>query len=70
MASLNLTNAGHWRASSADCGPWVLTGAGLMGMLTPGLRGAVYAAGSDAPEKKEVKIGSIKIGGRKSDSHN
>jgi len=39
----------------------VLTGAGLMGMLTPGLRGAVYAAGSDAPEKKEVKIGFIPL---------
>ena len=26
-----------------------------MGMLTPGIRGAAWAAGSDAPEKKEVK---------------
>ncbi|HEX4326964.1 MAG TPA: CmpA/NrtA family ABC transporter substrate-binding protein [Burkholderiales bacterium] len=39
----------------------VLSGAGLMGMLTPGLRGAVYAAGSDAPEKKEVKVGFIPL---------
>jgi nitrate/nitrite transport system substrate-binding protein len=39
----------------------ILTGAGLMGMLTPDLRGAVYAAGSDAPEKKEVKIGFIPL---------
>jgi len=30
-------------------------------MLTPGVRGAVYAAGSDAPEKKEVRIGFIPL---------
>jgi nitrate/nitrite transport system substrate-binding protein len=29
--------------------------------LTPALRAAVYAAGSDAPEKKEVKIGFIPL---------
>jgi len=39
----------------------VIGGAGLMSMLTPGLRGAVWAAGSDAPEKKEVKIGFIPL---------
>ncbi|MBL8381481.1 MAG: ABC transporter substrate-binding protein [Burkholderiales bacterium] len=38
-----------------------LTGAGLMSMLTPGIRGAAYAAGSDAPEKKEVKVGFIPL---------
>ena len=32
-----------------------------MSMLTPGIRGAAYAAGSDAPEKKEVKIGFIPL---------
>ena len=32
-----------------------------MGMLTPGIRGAAYAAGSDAPEKKEVRIGFIPL---------
>ena len=32
--------------------------AGALG-LTPALRAAVYAAGSDAPEKTEVKIGFI-----------
>ncbi len=32
-----------------------------MGMLTPSIRGAVWAAGSDAPEKKEVKIGFIPL---------
>ena len=39
----------------------ILGGAGLMSMLTPGLRGAVWAAGSDAPEKKEIKIGFIPL---------
>ncbi len=38
-----------------------VSGAALMGMLTPGIRGAVYAQGSDAPEKKEVKIGFIPL---------
>ncbi|RZT89244.1 nitrate/nitrite transport system substrate-binding protein [Azospira oryzae] len=35
-------------------------GAALMG-LTPGLRAAAFAAGSDAPEKTEVKIGFIPL---------
>jgi nitrate/nitrite transport system substrate-binding protein len=38
-----------------------VSGAALMSMLTPGIRGAVYAQGSDAPEKKEVKIGFIPL---------
>ena len=29
--------------------------------ITPALRAAVYAAGSDAPEKTEVKIGFIPL---------
>ena len=29
--------------------------------LTPGLRAAAFAAGSDAPEKTEVKIGFIPL---------
>ncbi|MFT4991988.1 MAG: nitrate/nitrite transport system substrate-binding protein, partial [Polaromonas sp.] len=29
--------------------------------ITPALRAAVYAQGSDAPEKKEVKIGFIPL---------
>ena len=36
-------------------------GAALMSMLSPGLRGAAWAAGSDAPEKKEVRIGFIPL---------
>ena len=29
--------------------------------ITPALRAAVYAQGSDAPEKKEVRIGFIHL---------
>ena len=37
------------------------TGAGLMAMVPPGVRSAAWAAGSDAPEKKEVRIGFIPL---------
>ncbi len=36
-------------------------GAALMSALPPGVRGAAWAAGSDAPEKKEVRIGFIPL---------
>lgn len=36
-------------------------GASLMSMVPPGVRGAAWAAGSDAPEKKEVRIGFIPL---------
>ena len=32
-----------------------------MGMVPPGIRSAAWAAGSDAPEKKEVRIGFIPL---------
>ena len=32
-------------------------GASLMAMVPPGVRSGAWAAGSDAPEKKEVRIG-------------
>ena len=38
-----------------------LGGAALMAGLTPQLRATAWAAGSDAPEKKEVKIGFIPL---------
>ncbi|MBL8380269.1 MAG: ABC transporter substrate-binding protein [Burkholderiales bacterium] len=38
-----------------------LGGAGLMGTLASGVRQAAWAQGSDAPEKKEVKIGFIPL---------
>src|SRR5574343_793542 len=36
-------------------------GASLMAMVPPGARSGAWAAGSDAPEKKEVKIGFIPL---------
>jgi nitrate/nitrite transport system substrate-binding protein len=38
-----------------------LGGAGALGMLPAGVRNAAWAAGSDAPEKPEVKIGFIPL---------
>ena len=42
-------------------GAGLLGGAALMAMLPPGVRSAAYAAGSDAPEKKEVRVGFIPL---------
>ena len=39
----------------------MIGGAALMAMLPPGVRSAAYAAGSDAPEKPEVKVGFIPL---------
>ncbi len=39
----------------------LLGGAALMAMVPPGIRSAAWAAGSDAPEIKEVKIGFIPL---------
>jgi nitrate/nitrite transport system substrate-binding protein len=39
----------------------LLGGAALMSAVPPGIRGAVWAQGSDAPEKKEVKVGFIPL---------
>ena len=36
-------------------------GVGLMSLVPPGVRSAAWAAGSDAPEKKEVRIGFIPL---------
>jgi nitrate/nitrite transport system substrate-binding protein len=36
-------------------------GAALMSMVPPGVRAGAWAAGSDAPEKKEVRIGFIPL---------
>jgi nitrate/nitrite transport system substrate-binding protein len=38
-----------------------LGAAGILGMVPPGVRSAAWAAGSDAPEKPEVKIGFIPL---------
>ena len=42
-------------------GAGLIGGAALMAMLPPGVRSAAYAAGSDAPEKKEVRVGFIPL---------
>ncbi len=42
-------------------GVGLLGGAALMAMVPPGIRSAAWAAGSDAPEKKEVKVGFIPL---------
>ncbi|MCI4411381.1 MAG: ABC transporter substrate-binding protein [Thiotrichales bacterium] len=39
----------------------LLTGAALMGLVAPSIRNAAWAAGSDAPEKTDVKIGFIPL---------
>jgi nitrate/nitrite transport system substrate-binding protein len=39
----------------------VLGGASIMSLVAPGVRQAAWAQGSDAPEKKEVKIGFIPL---------
>ena len=39
----------------------VATGLGAAGLVAPGLRHGAWAAGSDAPEKPEVKIGFIPL---------
>jgi len=39
----------------------ILGGAALMAMVPPGIRSAAWAAGSDAPELKEVKVGFIPL---------
>ncbi|MBL8521818.1 MAG: ABC transporter substrate-binding protein [Betaproteobacteria bacterium] len=42
-------------------GAALLGGAALMAAVPPGVRSAAWAAGSDAPEKKEVKVGFIPL---------
>lgn len=37
------------------------TAAGLMSLVPPGIRNAAWAAGSDAPEKTDIKIGFIPL---------
>lgn len=39
----------------------VLGGFALMSMVAPGIRTGAWAAGSDAPEKKSLKIGFIPL---------
>ena len=50
-------NPGRRRLIGAAAAATGLAGAGLI----PGLQTAVYAAGSDKPEKEEVRIGFIPL---------
>jgi len=52
----NLSRRGFVRQAAVAGGA-----AALMGLLPPGLRAGAWAAGSDAPEKTEVKIGFIPL---------
>ncbi len=47
---------GFLQASSA-----VVGGAAMMSLVPPGIRTSAWASGSDAPEKKEVKVGFIPL---------
>ena len=38
-----------------------VAGTALLGLIDPAIRSTAWAAGSDAPEKKEVKIGFIPL---------
>ena len=40
---------------------FIASTAALVATLAPGLRASVWAAGSDAPEKKDLKIGFIPL---------
>ena len=53
--STNVSNSGRRKALAT------ITGASLMSMIDPRTRAGAWAAGSDAPEKKEVRIGFIPL---------
>ena len=54
-------DTGATRRSFLKQGAALGVGASLMSMVPPGVRSAAWAAGSDAPEKKEVRIGFIPL---------
>ena len=53
--STTVSNSGRRKALAT------ITGASLMSMIDPRTRAGAWAAGSDAPEKKEVRIGFIPL---------
>ena len=55
--SADITTVAAPRRDFLRQGIHLATGAALMGLLPPGIRHGAWAAGSDAPEKKEVRIG-------------
>ncbi len=56
-----LIDSGITRRDFLKTSSLALGGAALMGMVPPGVRAGAWAAGSDAPEKKEVRIGFIPL---------
>jgi nitrate/nitrite transport system substrate-binding protein len=66
MSEANVQNdqmkpEGESRRDFVKRGMQSLGAAALMALVPPGVRHAAWAAGSDAPEKKEVKIGFIPL---------
>ncbi|MBL8515261.1 MAG: ABC transporter substrate-binding protein [Betaproteobacteria bacterium] len=49
------------RRKALSQGAALFGGAALMAAVPPGIRSAAWAAGSDAPEKKEVRVGFIPL---------
>ena len=56
-----LIDSGITRRDFLKTSSLALGGAALMGMVPPGVRAGAWAAGSDTPEKKEVRIGFIPL---------
>jgi nitrate/nitrite transport system substrate-binding protein len=56
-----LIETGSTRRDFLKTSSLALGGTALMGMVPPGVRAGAWAAGSDAPEKKEVRIGFIPL---------
>src|SRR5277367_1323598 len=51
----------HARRDFVRTAGTLAAGAGLMAMGAPGVRSGAWAAGSDAPEKKEIRVGFIPL---------
>ena len=61
VTSIVTTESSSARRDFMRQGLHLASGAALMGLLPPGIRNGAWAAGSDAPEKKEVRIGFIPL---------
>lgn len=61
LANLDQNKISSTRRDFVRASTGLLGGAALMSIVPPGVRSAAWAAGSDAPEKKEVKIGFIPL---------
>jgi nitrate/nitrite transport system substrate-binding protein len=61
VLDVTLTTSQLSRREFVKSGSLLLSGAALMSMVPPGIRSSAWAAGSDAPELKEVKVGFIPL---------